>query len=158
MTGIPFEETQRLPAYIFLIVMAVFAAIGAFVRWRTPATKRRSATWVLAGSAIFTVAMLLAMKMQTRVTEDAVEISLFFVLERRIALGEIASVEAVEYRPLQDFGGWGLRFGAGGKAYSVSGNQGVRLTLQNGEAVTVGSQRPDELSRAITDARARLPS
>jgi hypothetical protein len=46
-------------------------------------------------------------------------------------------------------GGWGLRFGAKGKAYNVSGNRGVLLTFEGDKTLLIGSLRADELAQAI---------
>ena len=35
---------------------------------------------------------------------------------------ETESAEATKYRPIRDFGGWGIRYGRTGKAYNVSSN------------------------------------
>jgi len=69
---------------------------------------------------------------------------------------EIGSFEARTYRPILEYGGWGIRFGSGGKAYNVSGNQGLQLALEGGRSgrVLIGSQRPEELAAAVEAARA----
>jgi len=36
-----------------------------------------------------------------------------------------------------------------GKAYNVSGNRGVQLELLNGGRILIGSQKPEELVKAI---------
>ncbi|NVL91956.1 MAG: hypothetical protein HWN71_02845 [Desulfobacterales bacterium] len=53
------------------------------------------------------------------------------------------------YNPLKDYGGWGIRYGRGGRAYNVSGNRGVYLELSNGKSLLIGSLQPEELARAI---------
>jgi hypothetical protein len=68
---------------------------------------------------------------------------------RTIAPAQIARWEARTYRPIRDYGGWGVRFGPRGRAYNVSGNRGVEITLANGKRVLVGSQRADDLAAAI---------
>ena len=68
---------------------------------------------------------------------------------QHIAYSEIQTYEACHYRPLLDFGGWGIRFGRGGKAYTVSGNQGVQLVFKNGRRLLIGSQHPDQLVNAM---------
>jgi hypothetical protein len=74
----------------------------------------------------------------------------------RIGWDEVDTVEAKEYRPLLEFGGWGIRYGGRGrKAYNVGGNRGVEFRLKNGKRVLFGSQRPEELARAIAEARSR---
>jgi hypothetical protein len=70
---------------------------------------------------------------------------------RKIGFDEIKHVEARTYNPIREYGGWGIRWGFGKKrAYNISGNQGVGLTLNNGENILIGSQNPDELARIIS--------
>ena len=64
---------------------------------------------------------------------------------------DIDKAEPVTYSPLKDYGGWGIRYGAKGKAYNVSGNQGVVITLETGQSILISSQRHEELSSLITD-------
>jgi hypothetical protein len=71
----------------------------------------------------------------------------------RLPLEEIVEWEAVTYRPLAEYGGWGIRYGPKGKAYNVSGDRGVRLRLARGESLLIGSQRAGELAAAIGAAR-----
>jgi hypothetical protein len=61
----------------------------------------------------------------------------------------------VTYHPIRDYGGWGIRFSLTGKgrAYNVSGNRGVLLTLSNGKRLMLGSQRAEELASAIATAK-----
>jgi hypothetical protein len=68
---------------------------------------------------------------------------------KRIDLSAVASVESVTYSPLSQYGGWGIRYTLTGKAYNVSGNQGVRLTMREGRSLLIGSQRADELAAAV---------
>jgi hypothetical protein len=67
----------------------------------------------------------------------------------RISLAAVESVHAVTYDPVRDWGGYGVRSTSRGKAYIAGGNQAVELELKKGGVVLVGSQRPDELVRAL---------
>ncbi len=73
--------------------------------------------------------------------------------QHRFAWENIRSAEARTYRPILEYGGWGIRYGSSGKAYNVAGNRGVQLEFQDGSRLLIGSQRADELAEAI---RARL--
>ena len=93
-------------------------------------------------------------KLMVMVTETAVDVHFRPMTRRTISIAEITHVETRTYAPLSEYGGWGIRYGRGGKrAYNVSGNRGVELTLANGRKVMIGSQRTDELAQAIEDAR-----
>ena len=68
---------------------------------------------------------------------------------------EVESFEACTYRPILEYGGWGIRSSSTGRAYNVSGNTGLQLTFRYGLAggVLIGSQRPEELAMAVESAR-----
>ncbi len=68
---------------------------------------------------------------------------------QKIPLEDLRDYEARTYSPLKEYGGWGIRWGASGKAYNVGGNRGVRLELSNGERILIGSRRPEELAEAL---------
>jgi len=80
---------------------------------------------------------------------------------QRVPLSMIAKARVVSYRPIRQFGGWGIR---GGKfegvrtsVYSVRGTRGVLLELTEPKRICglkvprflVGSQEPERLSAAI---------
>lgn len=99
--------------------------------------------------------LLLAAKLTTTVDGASLQVGLW-PLHRRpkeIELSRVTTVEACTYRPLRDYGGWGIRKGRSGWAYNVSGDRGVRLTYTDGETLLIGSQRADELAKAIEAAR-----
>lgn len=103
------------------------------------------------------VALFVAAHLRTEVRADGLYIRFFpFHLRfRRLPLADVAQVEAVTYRPIPDYGGWGIRFswwspgGGKGRAYNVTGNRGVRLTYHTGRHLLIGSQMPDQLAAAI---------
>ena len=64
---------------------------------------------------------------------------------------EIQKAKAVTYRPMKEYGGWGIRYGRKGKAYNVSGNKGVLLTFKDQKNVLIGSQNHETLFLAISE-------
>jgi hypothetical protein len=77
---------------------------------------------------------------------------------RRISAETLAKYEVQTYRPIRDYGGWGIRYGRGGKAYNVSGDRGVMMELSDGSRLLIGSQKPEELVNAISLALGKSPS
>ncbi|MDK9699490.1 MAG: DUF6141 family protein [bacterium] len=70
-----------------------------------------------------------------------------------IGFEDIQSAQAVTYRPILEYGGWGIRIAWGKRAYNVSGNEGVLLTLRSTTTTTLlGSQQAHDLEAAITTA------
>ena len=78
----------------------------------------------------------------------------FFPFHRswhKISLENLVSCEAKTYRPIGEYGGWGIRWNWSrkGKAYNVSGDRGVRLDYEDGKHLLIGSQQADELAAAL---------
>jgi hypothetical protein len=76
---------------------------------------------------------------------------------RRISAETLSKHEVHKYRPIRDYGGWGIRYGRSGKAYNVSGNRGVMLELSDGSRLLIGSQKPEDLANAISLALGKNP-
>jgi hypothetical protein len=104
---------------------------------------------------IFFVARLI-----TEVRSDGVYICFvpFHRSFRRIPFETLKTYEACTYRPIRDAGGYGIHRGRKGWAYNVSGNRGVQLELVGGKKILIGSQRTDELVRAIETAAGKGPN
>jgi hypothetical protein len=59
----------------------------------------------------------------------------------------------VNYRPIADYGFWGVRAGRDGeRAFIARGNRGVRLELIDGTKILIGSQRPEALASVLDGA------
>ena len=101
--------------------------------------------------AIGIVALFASTRLITEVRTDGLYIRFvpFHLSFRRIPLEDLAGFEARRYRPIREYGGWGIRFGRRGRAYNVSGNRGVRIDYANGRHILIGSQQADELAQAI---------
>jgi hypothetical protein len=110
-------------------------------------------TIIVANLAVLAAAMALLwfahLDVAVRDRELAIRFVPFHLKPRTIAFDEIAQAQARRYRPIVEYGGWGIRYGFNGMAYNVSGNEGVQLTLRNGKRILIGSQRSEELERAI---------
>jgi hypothetical protein len=74
----------------------------------------------------------------------------FHLSFRKIGPEDISDFEAQTYRPIRDYGGWGIRFGRKGRAYNVRGNRGVQLELASGKQILFGSQKPEEMAAALS--------
>ena len=146
-----FREVQhfRQPwLWVVLGVAAVGALVPAIVGW---ATGKASAGVLVAVITVELAVLLIlyAWKMVTEVRDDGVSVRMPPFVNRFLPFGEIESCEARTYSPLREYGGWGIRWGRGGKAYNMSGNRGVQLVLASGERLLIGSQQADELAAAI---------
>ncbi len=84
---------------------------------------------------------------------------------RVIHRSTIKSYEVRQYKPVWEYGGWGIKAGRtrGGifnkkhrkrlssrnMAYTISGNKGLQLYLKNGREVLLGTERPEAIAKAM---------
>jgi hypothetical protein len=71
------------------------------------------------------------------------------LLHRRVSFEEIERVEVVKYRPIREFGGWGIRGWGKKKAWTTRGDQAVRLHLTSDRLLYIGSDVPYRLAERI---------
>lgn len=68
----------------------------------------------------------------------------------RIYLAGVQSARVMEFDPVRDWGGYGIRSKREGTAYIAGGRNGVQLDLIKGGILLIGSQRSTELCAAIS--------
>lgn len=97
---------------------------------------------------------LLAMKLETVLTQDQLRIRFWPLSKRTYQVAAIEDCEAVAYSPIRDYGGWGVRYSLkkGHWIFNVKGDRGALLELKDGSSFMIGSQRPGELARAVKQA------
>ena len=165
--AIIFREVQRFrQAWLLgLVIVPLLAVVGIYgygiisqLIYEEPFGDEPMSDTVLLISGLAAILFCLAIvvlfvmsKLRTEVRGDGLYVRFypFHLRERKIELEKVVSFRAVVYRPICDYGGWGLRFKPGGRAYNVSGRQGVRLEFNNGRHLLIGSQRAEELAAAI---------
>ena len=157
-----FSEEQRFRRPLLQILISILVAMSWLLLIYQIFIKRpfgsnptpNAVVWII--WLVFGIAFpifFLALRMTTEVREDAVVIRFIPGNRRSIRLEEIQRFEVREYRPLREYGGWGIQHSRRhGTAYSVSGNRGVQLVLKNGKRILIGSQEPDRLAGALRAA------
>ena len=97
------------------------------------------------------VALIYACRLDTVVTGEGLFIRFRPFYRRWVEFlhPDVLELEAATYRGLRDYGGWGIRYGARGKAYTVRGDQGVMLRLSDGKNCMIGSQNVESFMCAM---------
>lgn len=62
---------------------------------------------------------------------------------------EIERIYVRQYKPIMEYGGWGIRGVGNSKAYNVSGRDGIQLHLKNGKKFLIGTQNIHDAQRVI---------
>jgi hypothetical protein len=92
-------------------------------------------------------------KLETTITREHIAYR-FLPLQRsfrQILRSDIASVQMKTYNAIGEYGGWGIRIGMRGRAYTVKGNRGFLITLKSQKRILIGTARPEEALKALSE-------
>ena len=168
-SAVLFREVQRFRQWWLWLVIAIGPltiwystyhrfVLGESTGTRPPPDNLLIVLWVVIGIGLpllFYIARLV-----TEVRHDGLYVRFFpfHFSFLRFPINGIRSYEARTYSPIGEYGGWGIRYGWNGKAYNVSGNQGIQLELNGGKRILIGTQRPLEFLAALQSLETPLPS
>jgi hypothetical protein len=97
--------------------------------------------------------------LRTTVTRDAVTVHFGTpgIRVLKLAVSDIEQVTVRPFRPLAEFGGYGIRVGRTSTGYFLKGGSGVELVPRSGRRRLIGSDEPHRLAEVIRIA-AGLPA
>ena len=100
--------------------------------------------------SLLTIVFLL-FKLETQIKEDGIYVRFFpiHISFRFYTWESISKLEVREYKPIRDYGGWGIRGFRKNRALNVSGNIGLQLEFKDGKKLLIGTTKSDELSDVI---------
>ena len=100
--------------------------------------------------SLLTIVFLL-FKLETHIKEDGIYVRFFpiHLSFRFYAWESISKLEVREYKPISEFGGWGLRGFGKNRALNISGNIGLQIEFKDGKKLLIGTTKSDELSDVI---------
>ncbi|MFN6038039.1 MAG: DUF6141 family protein [Bacteroidota bacterium] len=105
----------------------------------------------LAINEIITV-MFFIVRLETVVTASKISVR-FFPFHRKPINTKIENIKAIfirEYKPIKEYGGWGIKGSSANRAYNISGNIGLQLILHDNTKILVGTNNPSEVDAAIS--------
>ena len=147
--GVYREEQRFNQRWLLISVGAAFLA-SVLVSLVLLSGGRTSIFWALLPPLAGAVTLLPLFRARLQVTIDAESIRYrfrpFHLRERVILRSGVKLLRVVRYNPLLDYGGWGIRTGRKGRAYTVSGRYGLSVTLRGNRRILLGTDRPGELA------------
>ena len=149
-----FREVQSFRQPWLWAILGGSFAVSAYFAWHKawPRDAGTAVTSVLVPGLLLLWFYLI--HLVTEVYDDEIKVQFVGMWRaKHIPIRDVQRVEAVTYRPIREYGGWGMRMGASGWAYNASGNRGVRLQFAGGRDFLIGSQRAEELAQAIQARR-----
>lgn len=153
-----FKERQqfRNPVLLGALALGTFYYFGQLLDTLYKSNFAKPDTGLIMGSSAMALvlALFIFAQLNTVISEKGIMIR-FFPFHTRYVLyprENIEKVELVKYSPLKDFGGWGIRYGwQGTKAFNVKGENGILLELKNGDKRLIGTQKPEEVRKSLSD-------
>jgi hypothetical protein len=136
--------------YTILICVAVVVLVLA-----TAGYLAKTLHWMLPAIALLTLAATLFGSLTTEITDG--ELRCVFgigLIRKRFPLGDVVKVATVRNSWIW---GWGIRYTPHGWLFNVSGLSAVELTQASGKRVRIGTDRPEELARAIRQSIETAP-
>jgi hypothetical protein len=106
--------------------------------------------WVLLFLFLFNL-LFYFLKLETQITQEGIYIR-FFPFHQKFKYFDWRFVNKSylrKYKPLLEYGGWGIRYGFSGKAYNVSGNDGLQLEYGESKRLLIGTKKPEELKTLL---------
>ncbi|MBG9376377.1 hypothetical protein I5907_09045 [Panacibacter sp. DH6] len=150
-----FSEKQRFTQWwLWLLLIGINGAtLWRIIKPLQNGTAPASYTGIILSITISLLVLLLFLlfRLDTEIREDGVYVR-FFPLHIKFKCYSWSSISRLyvrKYAPLKEFGGWGVRYGSNGKAYNISGNDGLQIEFTNGKNLLIGTQKPAELSAVL---------
>ncbi len=166
MNKVLFKETQQfrqwwnivviLISTVSLFVFSIYVFIQQSLRG-IPVGNSPVPNGVLVVMFFFSLIFLwgfFSMKLEVEIDEEGIHYKYFPLISKMkmISKGEIQRYEIRKYKPILDYGGWGIkRKFKWGRAYNVSGNIGLQLYLTNGKKILFGTQRSQAIKYAMDE-------
>lgn len=147
-----YTEKQQFPDWLRYGVL-IFVAVFTFLLTKSNTVHQPLMTILLA--ALLAPAIIFFWTLETEIDNQHIYIKISPIISKKISFNDVQTWEIRTYRPILEYGGWGIRFGRKGTAYNVKGNQGLQLTLNSGKRILIGTQRQDDLKRIL---RSSIPN
>lgn len=145
-----FEEVQE-PEWPFTALGIGAGALGGMAVARSLQLLARVGVGAAIACGTYLVLQEFLVPMTTTVLADEIRVRYGRRTRFRIPLKNVVRAFVRTYDPLREYGGWGIRYGVGGRAFNMRGSEGVQLVLRSGQRVLIGSQRARELADAVQD-------
>lgn len=86
---------------------------------------------------------LSSLKLTTEFTASSFRYKMFpyHLKWKEISSSEIQNVEVRDFKPFQEYGGWGNRRGKSGRSYTIKGKVGIQFLMKDGQKILFGTQQ-----------------
>lgn len=161
MNEVLFKERQKFTQlWLWVILLGINAIflIGAYLQifeGQQFGNKSMSNQVLLLTTGLILLLTVLFMnsRLDTQIKYDGIYVRFFpFHLSfKHYPWKNITKAYVRKYNPIGEYGGWGIRLGlpGSGRAYNISGNNGLQLEFNDHKKLLIGTNKPDEMTAAL---------
>ena len=146
-----YSEKSGFPSWIFWSIASIPLSIYLYEKIVHPADSE-PLDWL--GLVIIGVVALLIFAIKLHVTINTEGITYkyppFHIKPKQMPWANIESVELMKINPLKEFGGWGLRYGKLGAAYTTRGRYILHIVQKKGKPINLTIAQPEKFIAATS--------
>lgn len=144
------KSSMKLWAFILIPLLSVVVLLDVLINNSPKFTQDPEAQWTIL-IPILAFLLLYFIQLEWKFTESDFRYRFFpfIIKEKIIQYSDIQTMSVMKINPLFEFGGWGLRRGKLGKAYTTEGNLIIHMELKSGQKLNFTVKNKSEVERVI---------
>ena len=169
-----FKEVQRFNQWWLILLMLtvlLFSIYSLVEELKTLENENHSEIVILTIPIVIVLVvnlLIFCIKLKTRIDERGINYQFFtfHMKSKHISWSELNKCYVRKYSPIREYGGWGYRGGwsknsrfsimSHGKAYNISGNNGIQLEFKDGAKLLFGTQESEKAKQVLKTYSSKL--
>jgi hypothetical protein len=152
-----YKETQsyRGTWIIYLIILIELPTIILLLTFYLQAEDKAEmgvTLTIVAGTMALIFLFIFNLRLETRIDQNGISFKYFPFIRswRKYPKESIKTITVINYSPITDFGGWGLKGNKTTKAYSITGNQGLLFDVGENKKIMIGTMKAKGLEEYLS--------
>ncbi len=103
---------------------------------------------------IFSILLLFLfseMKLEIIINEDRLYYKFRPFINRIISKNKMKYIQVIHYDPVSEYGGWGIRYGKNGWAYTIEGDYAIKIITSLNKTILIGTSNPEKVSKFLKE-------
>ena len=146
-----YSEKSGLPSWIFWPIASIPLSIYLYEKIVHPADSEPLDWFGLVILAIVGL-FIFAIKLHVTINTEGITYKYppFHIKPKQLTWANIESAELMKINPLKEFGGWGLRYGKLGTAYTTRGRYILHIVQKKGKPINLTIAQPEKFIAATS--------
>ncbi len=139
--------------FILLVELPTIILLLTFYFHADDKAEMGIALTVVGGTLALIFVFIFNLRLETRIDQNGVSIKYFPFIRswRKFPKTSIKTITVINYSPITDYGGWGLKGNKTTKAYSIIGDQGLLFDVGEKKKIMIGTMKAKELEEFLTN-------